>query len=135
MEQHSHRVEIHYRKYTGSRQRLTLYCDSWEEALKTLADTCKRLEDEGFERVSGHIIGARPVEPKPVLTEPTHYRVTIKNGEGCTRAYLIPIDKDLEEALDSFDDDMKVIGIEKVIRNIAATPQRMRINSRYELSK
>lgn len=133
--EYTHKVDISYRKHTGARREQTLYCNSLEEAQKVCAETCKRLEDEGYWRVRGFIFSLTPVEPAPVLTEPTHYRVTIRNGEGCTKAYLVPIDRDLEEALGSFDDDMKVIGIEKVIRNIAATPQRMRINSRFELSK
>ena len=130
--EHTHKVDITYRKYTGARREQTLYCNSLEEAQKVCAETCKRLEDEGYERVRGFIFDIRPVEQKPVLAEPTHYRVTIKNGEGLRKAYLIPIDYDLDKAIDSFDDDMKVIGIEKVIRNIAAAPQRMRINSRFE---
>lgn len=133
--EHTHKVDISYRKHTGARREQTFFCNSLEEAQRVCEETCKRLEDEGYWRVRGFIFSLTPVEPAPVSTEPTHYRVTIRNGEGLRKSYLIPIDRDLEEALDSFDEDMKVIGIEKVIRNIAATPQRMRINSRFELSK
>lgn len=124
----THKVVMYAKKYTGFPIKpIEVWCSSWEEAQAELKRLSKELERDYF-NIHGHIEGERPVQPVSIPTEPTHYKVTCKDFMGCHESFLIPIDMDLEKALDLIDDNLKVVEIEKVIRNIAARPYHSRLH-------
>lgn len=109
-------VQILYRNHRNSRREINIPCDTLTEAQDTLARYTKIIEDDLFDTfVSGRIKGEKPAEQEQAKpTEPTHYKLTAKGISGGYYTAVLPITEDLDKAIDSMEDDLMLIGIERI---------------------
>lgn len=121
MAEHSHKMVVLYRNYYGLKKKIEQEFESWEEARECLDVTCARLTELGYENVRGWVNGENPTwkgQQVAVSNEPTHWKITVKDSEGCYLSSVIPISRDVDAELAKIHDDLKVVGVEKVRRNI-----------------
>jgi hypothetical protein len=111
-----YKMIVHYRAYTGSRRSIERCFSSYEEAKSEMLKTCETLEAEDYKNVWGKVVGEKPQEAVSQETsqEPTHYRIIAKDMFGAFVSSLLPINEDLQAALDRMDKDLKLIDVYKV---------------------
>jgi hypothetical protein len=109
-------MAVHYRSYTGSRRTIEKGFNSYEDAKYEMAKTCEALEEDGYKDVWGTVIGEKPQAPQAVEAPQghTHYRIIAKDSFGAYVSSLLPINEDLQAALDTMDEDLKLIDVYKV---------------------
>lgn len=117
MKGYSHTMVVYYRSYIGSRRSIEKGFHSYEDASYEMVKTCEYLEEEGFEDVWGKVTGERPQSRVVQEAAPqgyTHYRIVAKDMFGEYVSSLLPINEDLQAALDTMDEDLKLIDVYKV---------------------
>ena len=109
-------VEIGYKTPTGSRQEHRIECCTLEQAEQVRNEQVEIIKNDAWlELRYSHIKINEPAGMVQPAT-PTHWKITAKSFSGGYYSALVPITADLDAALDKIDDDLKIIGIEKVIR-------------------
>lgn len=116
MKGYSHTMAVYYRSYTGSRRTIEKGFNSYEDAKYEMAKTCEALEEDGYKDVWGTVIGEKPQAPQAAEAPQghTHYRIIAKDSFGAYVSSLLPINEDLQAALDTMDEDLKLIDVYKV---------------------
>jgi hypothetical protein len=116
MEGYSHTMVVYYRSYTGSRRRIEQGFNSYEEARCEMIKTCEELDELGYNNVWGTVVGEKPQVSQAAEAPQghTHYRIIAKDIFGTYVSSLLPINEDLQAALDTMDEDLKLIDVYKV---------------------
>lgn len=116
MEGFSHTMVVHFRAYTGSRRRIEQGFNSYEEARCEMIKTCEELDELGYNNVWGTVVGEKPQVSQAAEAPQghTHYRIIAKDSFGAYVSSLLPINEDLQAALDTMDEDLKLIDVYKV---------------------
>lgn len=116
MEGFSHTMVVYYRSYTGCRRSIEKGFNSYEEARCEMIKTCEELDELGYNKVWGTVEGEKPQvsQAAEVPQGHTHYRIIAKDSFGAYVSSLLPINEDLQAALDTMDEDLKLIDVYKV---------------------
>ena len=85
-----------------------------EEAKAALQKKMDELDDDGFVHIEGTVNRITPKEEQETSQEPTHYKIVAKDMFGGWVCSLLPINEDLQAALDKMDEDLKLVDIYKV---------------------
>lgn len=133
MEGFSHTMVVFYRTYTGGRRSIEQGFNSYEEARCEMIKTCEELDELGYNNVRGMVLGEKPQEATSQEATPqghTHYRIVAKDSFGTYVTSLLPINEDLQAALDTMDEDLKLIDVYKVTMPFTGAYPNPKANSR-----
>ena len=117
MKGYSHTMVVYYRSYTGSRRKIEQGFNSYEDAKNAMVKTMEALEEDDYRNVWGTVKGEKPQAQARDAEVPqghTHYRIIAKDSFGAYVSSLLPINEDLQAALDTMDEDLKLIDVYKV---------------------
>jgi hypothetical protein len=129
-------VQIGYRTSTGAKQEMTFPCDSLEQAEQTREEWAQKINDDPWDRLLyAHIKGKTPEEKaQEQPTEPTHYKLTAKGISGGYYTAVLPITEDLDKAIDSMEDDLILIGVERISLPVKKATSMVRTRLHMRLS-